>query len=248
MDKKDYKDRKAFYFFIGCMLLSVVIIGATFAYFVASANSGNTISGGTYLTDLSLSVERVTTYDLVKGLIPMDNKQAPHAAEQLCHDDNDHAGCQIYKITVSTKSEDESFINSYLSLTNKDGVETRFSRVYPVEVDDNETGGKKTIYRTLYTKADFDDDEFDVDAVIKDGQFQNNGSVYENMNSEDDYNCLLAENEPIGGDNKTIDIYVMIWVYDNGENQDNLMGMEFAYTGMAVVNTDHGSEIKATFD
>ena len=102
-------NKKAFYFFIGCILLSVIIIGATFAYFTASTSDSNTVSGGTYLTNFRLSVERVTTVDMAYGLVPMKDSESPHAAEQKCLDDFDNAGCQIYKITVGTDSVDPVF-------------------------------------------------------------------------------------------------------------------------------------------
>ena len=102
MNKKDINNsnKRVFYFFIGCMILSVIIIGATFAYFTASTVDSNTVHGGSYLTNFRLSVERVTTVDMAYGLIPMKNQESPHAAEQKCLDDFGNAGCQIYKITI----------------------------------------------------------------------------------------------------------------------------------------------------
>ena len=250
MNKKvnDRDSKKVFYFFLGCILLSLIIIGATFAYFVASTSDGNTVYGGTYTTSFSLSVTKVTSIDMAYGLVPMKNKEAPHAAEQKCKDDYGNAGCQIYKITVSTDSTDPIFVDGYLVLTNKDGVQTRFTRVYPNEVVDEETGDKTTIFKANYTKEDFDDVGFNENDVIKDGQFSNEQSSVENMNHTDNYNCLLAENEEVGGSNDSIDIYVMVWVYDNGLNQDYMQGLSLAYTGLAVFNTAQGNEIKATFD
>ena len=40
----------------------------------------------------------------------------------------------------------------------------------------------------------------------------------------------------------------MIWVYDNGEPQDYLQGMQMAYTGKVTFQTAEGNEISATFD
>ena len=250
MNKKvnDRNNKKIFYFFVGCLVLSLIIIGATFAYFVASASNGNVVNGGTYSTNFSLTVERVTSVDMAYGLVPMKNSEAPHAAEQMCYDDNGNAGCQIYKITVATDSEEPFFVDGYLTLNNKDGVETRFTRVYPKTVQNSKTGNEDNIFETKFSESDFNDNEFVETDYIKDGQFINNDQQIENLNQDDNKNCLLISNVEIGGDNKSIFVYAMVWVYDNGRNQDVLQGMQLAYTGTVVFNTAQGNEIKATFD
>ena len=40
----------------------------------------------------------------------------------------------------------------------------------------------------------------------------------------------------------------MVWVYDNGEAQDYLQGMQLAYQGEVTFITAEGNEISATFD
>ena len=99
-----------FYFFIGCVALSVAILGATFAYFTADTSDNNTVHGATETTSFSLSVKRVTTVDMAYGLIPMKNKQSPNAAMQLCKDDFNNAGCQIYEITLKGDSDQVMFV------------------------------------------------------------------------------------------------------------------------------------------
>ncbi|MEE3342656.1 MAG: hypothetical protein VZS44_01030 [Bacilli bacterium] len=241
-------NKRMFYFFVGCLALSIVIIGATFAYFAANATDDSTVNGGTYSTNFSLAVTRITTVDMAYGLVPMKNSEAPHAGEQLCFDDYGNAGCQIYKITVSTDSDDPFFVDGYLVLTNKEGVSARFTRVYPENVEDSTTGESKTIYKTSYTKADFSSDTFFEEDVIKDGVISDPASDLTALNHNNNFNCLLLENEKIGGDRKSFEVYAMIWVYDDGDAQDYLQGMELAYTGLAVFNTAQGNEIKATFD
>ena len=244
-------DRKMFYFFIGCITASILIIGATFAYFTANTEDANTVHGVTETTSFSMSVERVTTVDMAYGLIPMKNTQAPGAAQQLCKDDFDNAGCQIYKVTLKGDSDQVMFVDGYISTNPKEGVETRFSRVYPeeVEVTDPETSEvtTKTIFNTSYTKEDFASEDFNESAVIKTGV--RGSEITLPYNYEDDYDCIFVENEQIGGEaGNEISVYVMIWLFDNGENQNFMQGMELVYTGEATFVTAHGNEIKATFD
>ena len=82
---------------------------------------------------------------------------------------------------------------------------------------------------------------------IKDGNAVNaNNRV---LNKIDDANCLIADNLQVGGSaGNNVDIYVMIWIWDDGTNQDFIQGNELVYTGTVTFVTASGNEIKATFD
>lgn len=253
-DGKKGQKNKMFYFFVICMVSSLLIIGATFAYFMANAEDNNTVHGGTYTTSFNLSVSKVTDVDMAFGLIPMKNSEAPHAAEQMCYDDLHNAGCQIYKITLTTDSEDVFFVDGYVTTDTKEGVETRFTRVYPTKVTDKDTQEEKEVFSTKYfTKEDFSKSDFDEKKYIKTGLRQQKDDVDSDtdsidFNRDDDYDCLLVSNEKVGGETgKEVNYYVMIWVYDNGMEQNELQGMELAYTGSVTFQTAQGNEIKATF-
>lgn len=243
--KKD-NNKKMFYVFIGCITLSIIIMGATYAYFTANTKNDKDVKGSTNTTNFSMSVSRVTTVDMAYGLIPMKNKEAPHAAEQMCYDDNQNAGCQIYKITVTGDTDEVVFIDGYITTNPKDGVETRFTRVYPKEVTDKENN-PKTIFTTTYTKDDFLDESFNEREVIKTGK--RGSDPTRSLNHAEDYDCLLVENGQIGGDiGKEVSFYVMIWIYDDGTAQNFMQGMELVYTGEVTFITAEGNEIKASFD
>ncbi len=233
---KQSSNKKMFYLFLICISLSIVIIGATFAYFTASVKS-NDITGKSATTGFNLDVERVTTIDLINGLIPMKNEESPNAAVKKCADDYGYAGCQIYKITITITGEDEISIDGYIITNKQDGVDTRFSRVY---TDDNET----TFY-TEYTTEDFEDSTFVESSYIKTGN--KNSSSDENLNPNDDYESLFISNETLSKINNTKTFYVMLWAYDNGTSQDELQGMKDAFTGEVIFQTSYGNEIKATF-
>ena len=40
----------------------------------------------------------------------------------------------------------------------------------------------------------------------------------------------------------------MVWVFDNGQPQNDLQGMQLAYRGTVTFLTAEGNEISATFD
>ncbi len=233
------KERKMFYFLIGCISLSLIIVGATYAYFTASATDENTIGGNAATVSFGLSVDKVTTVDMAFGLVPMKNRQAPNAAKQGCYDDFNNAGCQMYKITVNADSDTVMFLDGYVVITPRDErLETRFTNVYTED---------ETNYHTGFTNEDFESDMFDEEKFIKTGH--RFSDVDTALNHTDDYGCLLVENEKIGGDlGRQKVFYMMIWVYDNGEAQNYLQGMQLAYKGEVTFVTAEGNEISATFD
>lgn len=234
------KDSKMLYFLIGCISLSMLIIGGTYAYFTASTTDTNTVSGDAATVNFALSVQRITTVDMAYGLIPMRNEMAPYAASHKCRDQFGNAGCQLYKITISADSETVMFLDGYIVTNRQEGVETRISEV--ILTEDGET------YSTKYTREDFDSEEFDETKYIQTGVRRSEEDV--SLNHTDDYECLFIQNEKIGGPDigKTREFYMMIWVYDNGEEQNYLQGMQLAYTGAVTFQTAEGNEITATFD
>lgn len=227
------------YFLIGCLLIVMLVVGATYAYFTASASDDNTVKGDAATVSFGLSVDKVTTIDMAYGLVPMRNNQAPKAASNKCYDDNNNAGCQLYKITVHADSDTVMFLDGYIFMTPKDErLETRIASVY---TDDNEN------YYTKFTTDDFKREDFVENQFIKTGV---RGSDKDTLpKRKDDYDCLLVSDEKIGGDSgRTRVFYMMIWVYDNGEAQDYLQGMQLAYQGSVTFVTAEGNEISATFD
>lgn len=113
-----------FYGVIGVATLVVAIIGATFAYFTATATNDNTIAGSAATVGLNLAVEKVTT--AASGdLIPLDQEspadeaQLPLAlkATQSCVDDNGNTVCQVYKITVTNNGNSTAVLSGTLTIT-----------------------------------------------------------------------------------------------------------------------------------
>lgn len=232
-------DKKMFYFLIGCISMALMIVGATYAYFTANATDANTVKGNAATVTFGLSVEKITSVDMAFGLVPMRNKQAPNAAEKGCYDDFNNAGCQMYKITVNADSDTVMFLDGYIVVTPRDErLETRFTSVYP---------DKDGVYHTGFTNEDYASDSFVEDDYIKNGIRVSELDMP--LNRTDDAGCLLIKDEKIGGDATRQRIfYVMIWVYDNGQAQDYLQGMQLAYKGEVTFVTAEGNEISATFD
>lgn len=123
-----------FYGVIGVATLIVAIIGATFAYFTASAPENNSVIKGQTATSASISlrVEQVlpAATDL-KGLsgrmVPIQDKDEgsgddavtnllPTALKRGCVDSNGYVACQVYKVTVSNTAEGSDAVRTAASV------------------------------------------------------------------------------------------------------------------------------------
>ncbi len=244
------KDKKMFYVFITCVFLSIVIVGATYAFFIAGSSVDNVVKGESNFTNFSLNVSKVTSLDLTFGLVPMKNIEAPYAAEQLCYDDNKKIGCQIYKITLENNSDNSIIVDGYITTNPIDGIETRYTRVYPKDVNytDSVTGQPAVahVFGTNFTKEDMLDASFVERNYIKTGSMVS--SDYSQLNREDDYDSLFVSGEEIGGVNRTVDFYVMMWIWDDDTNQSFAQRNQVVYTGLVTFMSSSGSQIKASFD
>ncbi len=137
MNEQKNNGRGIFYGVIGVATLVVAIIGATFAYFTATASNANTITGNMATINFGLSVTKVTHVDETKGgMIPMSNNMVEAAvldtatsgnAAQTCVDDNGNAVCQIYKIVATNTGTASLFLDGYVSLVNGSGTATDYT-------------------------------------------------------------------------------------------------------------------------
>ena len=124
--KKKYSN--IFYGIIGIATLMIATIGATFAYYTASATNNGTIVGNMATVTFNLSVTKVTNADDTKGgLIPMSNNMLEQAVSNastkgICVDDNGNASCQIYKITVVNTGTSSMFVDGYVTLSGGSGT------------------------------------------------------------------------------------------------------------------------------
>ena len=133
MNEQKNNGRGIFYGVIGVATLVVAIIGATFAYFTATASNNNVITGNMATIQFGLSVAKVTHVDETKGgMIPMSNTMVEAAvldtlggnAAKTCVDANGNAVCQVYKITVTNTGTASLFLDGYVTLTGGSGVPT----------------------------------------------------------------------------------------------------------------------------
>ena len=149
MNERENNKRGIFYGVIGVATLVVAVIGATFAYFTASQNIENAVTGNMATITFDLDIKKVTLADDYNGgMIPLSNTMVEAAIEgasakdtsktdiavtgtnaegaaddpQICVDDNGNAVCQIYKISVVNGGTAGMYLDGYVTLTNGSGV------------------------------------------------------------------------------------------------------------------------------
>lgn len=124
--------RGIFYGVIGVATLVVAIIGATFAYFTASATAVNNITGNMATISMDLSITKLVDPGETSGMIPMSNNMIETAVggkqgetgktNKTCVDDNGNAVCQIYKVTITNNSSATMFTDGYIALAGGSGT------------------------------------------------------------------------------------------------------------------------------
>ena len=166
MNEQKNNGRGIFYGVIGVATLVVAIIGATFAYFTATA-ANNVMTGNMASIKLNLSVDKVTHVDEDNGgMIPMSNSMVEVAINTglntglegdkrgdspICVDDNGNAVCQIYKIVLTNNSSAGQFVDGYIALRGGSGKPTDMPYILTGDTNEDgicqgdETGCKKKI-------------------------------------------------------------------------------------------------------
>lgn len=242
MEENNRKGPGIFYAVVGVATLVVAIIGATFAYFSASANTGEEdIKGQT--VDLSgaaltMTAERyaftgatVVNKDLVPADLTADETGLAKALEKNCEDAG-YTGCHVYEITagttadvtaatvtlnleVTTPKADNKADWSYALFTATEGTGTLSTPKLLTTVDKAATGNLGT------------DLEIDLN--------------YDTANSK---SLGLT-----GGQNKVV--YLMVYLTNDAQNAQNAEDTENAtgsYVGTVTLNAGaDGGKVVASF-
>lgn len=118
MEENNRKGPGIFYAVVGVATLVVAIIGATFAYFTATADTNATIAGQT-TTAASVSLRVTPVKPTEEGLqtdsgrmVPLKSALVDKAFEKGCVDDNGYVACQVYKIEVTNGSATEAVLST----------------------------------------------------------------------------------------------------------------------------------------
>lgn len=226
--------RGIFYGVIGVATLVVAIIGATFAYFTASATAVNNITGNMAKISMDLSITKLVDPGETSGMIPMSNNMIETAvsgkqgetskSNKTCVDDNGNAVCQIYKVTITNNSPATMFTDGYVALAGGSGT----PEDYTAKKDN------KTTMRWAQV--------FSADAVpTAESKFTTSGSQQLGSSSEkQDINSLDAISDTESGHNTT---NIKTTVGDVTNDQFSISGNKYTVISKNFIRvSDHALE------
>lgn len=130
MDENNRKGSGVFYAVVGVATLVVAIIGATFAYFSATATNNDTIIGSTATgNNIALAVTPIAPVTEAKtrteNMIPMLEADLQTGLtgtdRKSCIDSNGNTVCQVYKVTVTNNGATAVTLDATLNLTTAKG-------------------------------------------------------------------------------------------------------------------------------
>ena len=237
MEENNRKGTGVFYAVVGVATLVVAIIGATFAYFSASANvSGDEIKGQTEnlagafkvtvsKIDFGTNTERgVSSDNLVPTNIKSDSADNINVALTGKCAASGYSACHVYKITASstTTVPNVDLRLDTLAITGKDASSGKDTNAWKYVIYQGSDTAATTI--TMNTTAF--------------GTFNNATDATSLIRSEG-----LTANTPV-------DYYLMIYIANDTANSQNEGGdkdVQGSYTGTVTLTAQGGSEVAAQF-
>lgn len=255
---EENKKGSTLYVVLGVATLVVAIIGATFAYFSATASNNDVIKGDTAEAGgLTLKVEPITT-GTNNNIIPLNliaddkypDSQFEKAMEKKCKDDLGNNVCAVYRVTVNNMSK-----TSTIQVQGKLNLNSTATNMYWTLIDATVTetpaegeGTPATVTLATGTaKADF--------AMVKqnlDGYLTYSADKDETSQLNKAANLSLSGTD---GDTSSKSFYVLVWLEETGaEQQDSdasSADSKKSYTGNitfdAVDAQGNKSGVTATF-
>ena len=109
------KKIKFLYIFLAVMVLSIMTIGATYAYWAASTQSASRdVQTESTIYSISMSINPLY-HDF--SVIPMNDSDAVKALRNKCKDKYDRGACTAYVVNVYDYNEDLEYISGFMDIT-----------------------------------------------------------------------------------------------------------------------------------
>jgi len=211
-----------FYGVIGVATLIVAIIGATFAYFTATANGDANLEGNIANVSgaLTVTVQRVST-GANGDLIPLDDTLLSTAVtgynNTSCLDIDGYTACQVYSVTITnTGTVSTDYTTTMASFTAASASNMKWARI------SGATNG-----------------------TVLDAAGANSSVAASSYGTTDTYPVTFDSSTTLGaagsGSNSAT-FYIVVWLDDPGSPQPD----SGTFTGVITVNSAYGN-VTATF-
>ena len=206
------RDRKGIiYIVVAILTLVVAVVGATFAYFMATQTNTTSLTGNAATINFGLKVERDESTDQTNGgLIPMSNTMVEKAvsATTPCKDDNGNSVCQIYKITLTNQSSASMFLDGYVTLASATATGTstddtsatnttmRWAQVFK-SGSTYSTGGTTTLNADTEVQIDNIDNAADTTGMNKKNIYNSAGGDYLNTVTDSEHTTFAGNKREV---------------------------------------------------
>lgn len=239
MEENNRKGPGVFYAVVGVATLVVAIIGATFAYFSASAeNTGDPITGGTnndLASALSLKVKEVTWSDTgvtSHNLVPATFSSATTGTLAV----NDIKGA------INAKCVNSGYTGCHLWKIEANTIQTiaNASVLLDLSVDAN----VKTNWRyAIFTAESFIEGYTNISpvasAIVSQGDLSDGVTAFD-MHNNTSMNAGTADTNPSNT------YYLLVWLNNVASSQNQTTSETGTYTGTVTMNAA-GGKVSATF-
>lgn len=237
MENNNNNGRGIFYGVIGVATLIVAIIGATFAYFSATANSATnavTASGA----NVSLTWNEDPN-GLQTNLIPVDVTQSgflttPGNTATDCHDQNSNVVCSTYTFTVTNPDTNTAAQRIYAQLKPVSNTFTNLHfAMFKGTAADVKSGSVKFDVDGTAVTTDSNPTKHIIgangDLVITKTKLTKNSTAAIDLNPV----------EQVLGVGESVTYTIVLWIDETGEAQNEDQGQAFA--GGVFITTEKGS-------
>lgn len=266
MEENNRKGPGIFYAVVGVATLVVAIIGATFAYFSASANAtGDTITGGTnsdLANALSVKVSKVTFSDVAEtiswNLVPAGFANQPasladtdvSAAVKAKCVNSGYTGCHIWKIEAGTKQVLAN-ANIYLTLnvdaTKKDNWAYAVFTATDLKLDGSDSTGVTIVDAVANgTKGSNDDYTYNYSTTAAGKGTLSSGEVSMDIHNNANLSAATFDGDDMTTASKVYYLMVYLANTDTPQNTSGDSSETGTYSG-SVSMAAAGGKVSATF-
>ena len=244
--------RGIFYGVIGVATLVVAIIGATFAYFSATAVSNNAVNVGTTTVSLSFTDEyRQAETDLIPVVSSHTNfkkfpgkrtsNEASVKGEGTCRDLDGNAICSLYEFTVYNPAAIAQTVYGSIMVTDKSTELVNMSyALFKGSIEEN-TGNFDVDTTAQFATAGTN---VAVSSIATDGGLIIAGKKFGEVDVKDDW-ADYTEMTLAAGASQTFT--VLVWLEEFGEGNVNEAGGK-SLTAEVTFDTGSGSGVTGRLD
>ena len=217
------------YLFLMIVVVSLMTIGSTYAYWTATTHSGRS-DIETESTTYSISMSINGLYEGF-SVIPMNDEYALKALSNKCVDKYGRGACAAYTIDVYDYSEDLDYISGYMDLTTNN-MENLSYMMLRLSDEFREESCVKIESQVYNDDVPLEEREYDNYCVVREASHMGDGKE---LSLGDSYDVLGTE---------SVRFILLIWLSNLDVSQNNIdIG---SFNAVITMQAGNGGKIKGS--